>query len=342
VILDACRNNPFLTTMRRSNGTRAVSRGLTRVEPDGDMLVAYAAREGATADDGEGADSPFTKAVAKWLTTPGVEMHLLFGKVRDDVRKATDNRQEPAIYGSLGGDEYYFVPPNGAATGAASASQVEAARNAQLKTEAERNRQLRVASAGALLGAKSGGGGPPPAAGASAGASGGGSGGPPLAGRSAFGGNPGAGDTNLFASGLAHIERQEWAAAIADFDAIIRFRPQNAGAWHNRARARYGAGDVDGAIADMTRAIRLLPTNDDSYIARARFYRLKLLWELALADNNQAIALKPDAEAYLQRGLTYEGKGDAAAAAADYARALSINPRLPRAIQAQTRIAKRR
>src|SRR6185436_13191111 len=145
---------------------------------------------------------------------------------------------------------------------------------------------------------------------------------------------------SLYASGLAHIDQQEWAAAIGDFDKIIGFRPQNAGAWHNRARAKYGAGDVDGAIADMTRAIRLLPANDDSYIARARFYRLKLLWELALADNNQAIALKPDAEAFYQRGLTYEGKGDPAAAAADYAKALSLNPRLPRAVQAQMRIAK--
>ena len=145
-----------------------------------------------------------------------------------------------------------------------------------------------------------------------------------------------------FTSGLAHIDRAEWAAAIADFDAILSFRPMNAGAWHNRARAKFGAGDVDGAIADVTRAIRIMPRNDQSYIVRAKFYRLKTQWDLALADNNAALALKPDAEAYLQRGLTYEGKGDAAAAAADYAQALSINPRLARATQAQTRNARRR
>lgn len=55
-----------------------------------------------------------------------------------------------------------------------------------------------------------------------------------------------------------------------------------------------------------------------------------------------AAGTQPDADAYDQRGLTYEGKGDAAAAAADYAQALSMNPRLPRVLQAQGRVARRR
>ena len=32
----------------------------------------------------------------------------LFGLVRDDVLAATGKRQEPFIYGSLGGDDYVF------------------------------------------------------------------------------------------------------------------------------------------------------------------------------------------------------------------------------------------
>ena len=54
VILDACRNNPFLASMQRSGATRAIGRGLVRVEPEGQTLVAYAAKEGTTADDGKG------------------------------------------------------------------------------------------------------------------------------------------------------------------------------------------------------------------------------------------------------------------------------------------------
>jgi uncharacterized caspase-like protein len=52
VILDACRNNPFAAKMQRSARCRAIDRGLVRVEPSDNVLVAYAAREGTIASDG--------------------------------------------------------------------------------------------------------------------------------------------------------------------------------------------------------------------------------------------------------------------------------------------------
>jgi hypothetical protein len=39
----------------------------------------------------------------KHLTTPGLDLRQAFGLVRDDVMKATANKQEPFTYGSLGG-----------------------------------------------------------------------------------------------------------------------------------------------------------------------------------------------------------------------------------------------
>jgi uncharacterized caspase-like protein len=55
MILDACRNNPFAAKMNRSLAVRtAVSGGLGRIEPVGNVLVAYAARDGTTALDGNG------------------------------------------------------------------------------------------------------------------------------------------------------------------------------------------------------------------------------------------------------------------------------------------------
>ena len=104
VILDACRNNPFLAGMARADGSRAVDRGLARIEPaTTDTLVAYAAKAGTTASDGDGQDSPFTAALAKHLVEPGIDIRLALGKVRDDVMAATSGRQEPFAYGSLGG-----------------------------------------------------------------------------------------------------------------------------------------------------------------------------------------------------------------------------------------------
>ena len=109
VILDACRDNPFARQMKRTAASRSVGRGLGRIEPDGGVLVAYAAKHGEVALDGGGRNSPFVAALVNRLPTPGVEIGKLFRLVRDDVLAATDRKQEPFVYGSLPGDDFFFV-----------------------------------------------------------------------------------------------------------------------------------------------------------------------------------------------------------------------------------------
>jgi uncharacterized caspase-like protein len=112
VILDACRDNPFSKTMKRTIGTRAVGRGLAKVDPENpNTLIAFAAKAGSTALDGESKNSPFTAALVKYLPRPGLDLRKAFGYARDEVLKATNNKQEPFIYGSLGGDDVALVPP---------------------------------------------------------------------------------------------------------------------------------------------------------------------------------------------------------------------------------------
>jgi tetratricopeptide (TPR) repeat protein len=111
VILDACRDNPFLDKMVRSVASRAVNRGVGHVEPQGATLVAYSAKHGQQALDGDGTNSPFMKALSKQVEVPGVEIVMLFRRVRDDVLAATQRRQEPFIYGSLPSEPYYFRLP---------------------------------------------------------------------------------------------------------------------------------------------------------------------------------------------------------------------------------------
>lgn len=104
VILDACRDNPFAKSMTRTLASRSVGRGLARVEPvTSDTLIAFAARAGSTAADGTGVHSPFTGALLKHMVTPGLDVRLAFGRVRDEVLAKTGNKQEPFVYGSLGG-----------------------------------------------------------------------------------------------------------------------------------------------------------------------------------------------------------------------------------------------
>jgi Caspase domain len=72
--------------------------------------VAYAAKDGQVAEDGAGANSPYTSALLQHLETPGLEIQFLFREVRDTVLAATGNNQEPYVYGSLGGEPYYLAP----------------------------------------------------------------------------------------------------------------------------------------------------------------------------------------------------------------------------------------
>ncbi len=111
VILDACRDNPFARNMQRTVATRSLGRGLAKIEPTSpNTLIAYSAKAGSTAQDGDGKNSPFTLALSRHLITPGLDVRKAFGFVRDEVLKSTGNRQEPFVYGSLGGEDVPLVP----------------------------------------------------------------------------------------------------------------------------------------------------------------------------------------------------------------------------------------
>ena len=108
VVLDACRNNPFLDQMKRTVATRALTRGLARAEPDAGTLIVYSAKHGELALDGDGDNSPFALALLRRLKTPNLEIRRLFDLVRDDVLLATNRKQQPYSYGSLSGSEDFF------------------------------------------------------------------------------------------------------------------------------------------------------------------------------------------------------------------------------------------
>jgi hypothetical protein len=138
VILDACRDNPFAKSMKKTVALRSIGRGLAQIEPTSpNTLIAYSAKAGSTAMDGDAKNSPFTIALAKHITTPGLDVRKAFGFVRDDVLKVTGNRQEPFVYGSLGGNDVPLVPakalPSAAAPAAAAPSpQAEVRRDYEL------------------------------------------------------------------------------------------------------------------------------------------------------------------------------------------------------------------
>jgi len=137
VILDACRDNPF--SSERTLRSRTFGRGLGGLEPaNPNTVVAFAAKAGTVAEDGNGPHSPFTAALLRHLFAPGSDVRKVLGLVRDQVMKETRNRQEPFLYGSLGGDDVSLVPLAPMTT----PSQVEIEAQAAVRRDYELARQV--------------------------------------------------------------------------------------------------------------------------------------------------------------------------------------------------------
>ncbi|MCJ9706088.1 caspase family protein, partial [Bradyrhizobium sp. SHOUNA76] len=137
VILDACRDNPFSKTMKRTIAARAIGRGLAKVEPTSpNTMIAFAAKAGSTASDGDSRNSPFAAALVERLPTPGLDLRKAFGFVRDDVLKNTGYKQEPYVYGSLGGDDVALIPAKPVAAGPQASPQDAIRRDYELALQA--------------------------------------------------------------------------------------------------------------------------------------------------------------------------------------------------------------
>lgn len=92
LIFDACRNNPFTRSISRSlgkNRSSLVRSGWASVDPATGTYISFATKPGDVASDGEGRNSPFTKALLSHIDTPGVDIEVMMKQVRKDVIAAT-------------------------------------------------------------------------------------------------------------------------------------------------------------------------------------------------------------------------------------------------------------
>jgi uncharacterized caspase-like protein len=102
IVMDACRNNPFKRSFR------SAARGLAKMDASKGTLIAYATSPGDVAADGKGDNSPYTKALAKAMQTPGMTVERVFKQVRNQVIAVTDSAQVPWEASSLTGGDFYF------------------------------------------------------------------------------------------------------------------------------------------------------------------------------------------------------------------------------------------
>ena len=100
VILDACRNNPFVDSGQAPPG-------LARSSGGAGLLIAYATDPGNVAYDGTGENSVFTKAIIDSIGTKGLEARIMFGRVRQQVILETRGQQIPWVEEAVLGEHYF-------------------------------------------------------------------------------------------------------------------------------------------------------------------------------------------------------------------------------------------
>ncbi|MFK0689372.1 caspase family protein [Mesorhizobium sp. IMUNJ 23033] len=117
IILDACRDNPLARTLAASlPKSRSLGSGLAPIEArsegvgTGGILIAYATDPGAIAFDGNGVNSPYSTALARHLTEPGIEIQSALTRVRGEVTETTKGRQRPWHNASLGREVFIGKP----------------------------------------------------------------------------------------------------------------------------------------------------------------------------------------------------------------------------------------
>ncbi len=122
VILDACRDNPWVQTAPElARGLAMVltadnaapppkgESGLARIEARSGTFVAFSTSPGATASDGSSENSPYAAALLKLIPEPGLAIEQVFKRVRMSVHDATSGVQTPWETSSLT-TNFVFIP----------------------------------------------------------------------------------------------------------------------------------------------------------------------------------------------------------------------------------------
>ena len=105
IMLDACRDNPF------PDLEKTIGHGLALVDTKAGStgsFISFSTSPGAVAEDGTGADSPYTTALLTAAREHGLTIEEALKRVRVSVNQATDGRQTPWDSSSLTTDFYFF------------------------------------------------------------------------------------------------------------------------------------------------------------------------------------------------------------------------------------------
>ena len=117
---------------------------------------------------------------------------------------------------------------------------------------------------------------------------------------SAFSDALAAGDLSADTQSVAHLDRgnayahkKQWPEAIADFDAVLKLKPNNREAYSARAGANIALGNSDAAKRDLLAAAEIVPNDYSFWFALGRFEWQTQDYETALPHLERAVFLDP-------------------------------------------------
>ncbi|MDR3530429.1 MAG: hypothetical protein P4L90_07755 [Rhodopila sp.] len=99
--------------------------------------------------------------------------------------------------------------------------------------------------------------------------------------------------TLLMSRGLRSLQAGQNDEAVDSFSDAITLQPDVAEAWHQRALARYHAGDVNGAIHDLEETVRLEPRDFSAFRTLADIATAREDWKGAYAAWQKVMELDP-------------------------------------------------
>ena len=110
ILLDACRNNPFVRSWSRNVGDVG---GLANMNAPKGTFIGFAATPGATASDGTRTNGLYTEAILKAVQVPNLTIDQIFNQVNKYVRIVSGGGQIPFKSSSLEDDFYFSKTSNG-------------------------------------------------------------------------------------------------------------------------------------------------------------------------------------------------------------------------------------
>jgi tetratricopeptide (TPR) repeat protein len=128
--------------------------------------------------------------------------------------------------------------------------------------------------------------------------------------------------------GRAHQAATQNDQALLDFSKVIALRPADPEGWIRRGAIYLDTNGFQAAVDDATHAIALNPNDATGYTLRATALRKEGDAKQALLDFDRAAQLAPSADAYFERGATYQLLGRQQEAVADFTRVIAIIPDL--------------